>query len=108
MAQLVSAAQFDVFPNPDGNDSSRPFVLVVQFDHLQHLRTRVVMPLMPSPRVPLPARLAPRLDVAGQSLMLSGAEIATVDIALLKSRVANLSGDRDRIMAATDVLLFGI
>jgi len=108
VAKLVSARQFDVFPNPDGSDTSRPLIVIVQSDAIAHLRTRVVMPLMEPGTIRLAGRLTPRLEVAGRRMILSGSEVATIDSALLRDRIDNLEPDRDRILGATDILLFGI
>jgi len=108
VAELVSARQFDVFENPDSSDSLRPLIVVVQSDRLAHLRTRVVMPLIPPSQIKPAGRLTPTVTAAGRHMVLSGSEIATIDTAFLGKPIDNIEAERDRVLGATDVLFFGI
>ena len=101
--------QFDVMHNPmrTGRES-RPYVLVIQHDFLDELRTRVVVPLVVPSAMRMQSRLNPELDVLGQKLYLSPAEPFSLPTRLLRGPVANLEHERYRIVAALDLVFTGI
>lgn len=97
-------ARFDVYRNPDGAGC----LLDIQADLLSHLNTRVVVPLLPLPNAPQPARtLNPCFDIAEESLLMCTQFMAAVPANILKNPLASLSGRRDDIVAAIDLLMQG-
>lgn len=101
--------QFDVFAKP--SEASRdfaPFVIVLQSDLTMTKTTVVVAPLMLPDRLPEPSRLFPRMHVGETPLVLSTSELAGIGRKQLRQHVTNLSGSRDAIIAALDLLFTGI
>lgn len=98
-------ARFDVFSAPPGDVG---FVLVVQTEFLDHLHTRVIVPLLPPALVPAPTRdLNPIFTIGSAALLLGTQFINTIDRRLLKQPVGNLASERDAITRALDLLLTG-
>jgi len=104
-------AQFRVYQNPRATGRERiPFVLDVQSDMVELLPTRMVIPLVrdrlfPARRVP---RLNPAFNIKGQPVVLSPAEMGAVAASALHEPLADLSAQRNEIIAALDVLFTGI
>ena len=97
-------ARFDVYRNPDGAGC----LLDIQADLLSHLNTRVVVPLLPRSNAPQPARtLNPCFDIAEESLLMCTQFMAAVPANLLRNPLTSLSGRRDDIVAAIDLLMQG-
>jgi toxin CcdB len=103
-------SQFDVYRNPDRDTQARiPYVVVLQSGLLQGLDHHVVAPLRiaeDAAVVPV-LRLNPMTIVAGQRFHIRVQDIATVPRRMLKSPVANLSSQREEILAALDFLFTG-
>lgn len=103
-------AQFDVFPNTDVETAADiPYVLDVQSSFLYRLSTAVVIPLArPEVLETLPIlRLNPSVVVAGTALIALTQDMAPIPRRLLKTPVANLSAQREEILAAIDFLFTG-
>lgn len=97
-------ARFDVYRNPDGTGC----LLDIQADLLSHLNTRVVVPLLPLSKSPQPARtLNPCFTIAEETLVMSTQFMAAVPANILKHPLTSLSGKRDDIVAAIDLLMQG-
>jgi toxin CcdB len=97
-------ARFDVYRNPAGAGC----LLDIQADLLSHLNTRVVVPLLPLSSAPQPARsLNPGFDIAEETLVMCTQFMAAVPANILKNPLASLSGRRDDIVAAIDLLMQG-
>jgi toxin CcdB len=109
MARVVVAHQFDVFANPSARGRrERPFLIVIQSDLVGDTRTRVAAPLVAKSEIrPIP-RLNPIFRVNGQELHFHPLEIAHIPKELLRTPVANLEAERDRIIAALDMVFTGI
>lgn len=103
-------AQFDIHRNH--NPETRrlfPYLLDVQSDLLDIVATRVVVPLAREEAVGKPAqKLNPRFRVEGATLIMDTAEIAGVPRRILGEMVGSLSHRRGEVIAALDVLFFGI
>lgn len=85
-----------------------PYLLDVQADLLSNLRTRVVVPLIPLARFGTPmSRLNPIFEIEGDEMVMSTAEIAGVEAALLGDTVASLEHERYTITQALDFLFQG-
>jgi toxin CcdB len=96
--------RFTVYRNPD----SEGYLLDVQANILDHLNTRVVVPLLPLPSAPKPAKtLNPVFDVMGTSVVMVTQFMAAVPISLLKSPESSLEFSRNEITAALDFVLQG-
>ncbi len=97
-------ARFDVYPNADGPG----YMLDVQADILGGLNTRLVVPLLPLPTAPVPAkRLNPVFHIEGEPVVMVTQFMAAVPCTLLRSPVTNLAGQDSAIMAALDMALVG-
>lgn len=97
--------RFDVFRfNEDV-----PLVVEVQADLLSHLRSVVVVPLMPitDGRGLELARLCPTVRVGGEPYRLMTTDIAGIPRTLLGEKVSNLTEQRDVLVAALDFLMDG-
>jgi toxin CcdB len=86
-------AQFDVHRSP-GRSSAVPYVVVVQSKSLDHLPTRVVIPLA---RIEEFSRITPQLtptfDLSGAKVVLLAWQIQTVRATSLGPLVTSLADD---------------
>jgi len=107
-------AQFDIYPNPGSLKADVPYLVAIQNDHITaYTGATVVIPLR-AKMAPVPV-LAPFVEVPGVSLgngpssgllVLSTAEIFTIDTARLKSPIGRLSSaDRAKIKPALDKVI---
>lgn len=96
-------ARFGVYRLPDGS-----LVLDCQSDHVDHLGTRLVVPLLPPYDMPaaLPA-LHPCFDIEGERLMMATHLAGAVHSRLLKQPVTMLHRCQDAITRVLDILLTG-
>ncbi len=100
--------QFDVFANPSKISSKfAPLLIVLQSSLTQTRATVVGAPLVLPNRIPERTRLFPILRVRSADLVLSTNELGAIGVKLLGDPVANLEGERDRIIAAIDMLFSG-
>ncbi|SEQ76546.1 CcdB family protein [Sphingobium sp. YR768] len=83
-------------------------VLDCQSDHVDHLGTRLVVPLLPPADMPaaLPA-LHPSFVIEGERLMMATHLAGAVHSRLLKQPVTILDDHHAAIMRAIDILLTG-
>ena len=103
-------SHLDVYLNRDARTSkSRPYVVELQSGLLDKLPTTVIAPLAKPQSVDRLSilRLNPSVSVKGMTLILLTQDHAAIPRALLKSPVANLSPQRDEIIAALDFLFTG-
>jgi toxin CcdB len=102
--------QFDVVVNPDPLDTAhRPYLISLQSDLISELRSIVVAPLVPHERMKGAKRLNPVVTVEGSDYWLATHELFAIDQRMLSpTPVANLSNDRDAIIAALDIVFTGI
>ena len=97
-------ARFGVSKNPDGVG----YLLDVQADLLDHLNTRVVVPLLPLELAPIPAKtLNPVFNVEGTPVSMVTQFMAAVPVKMLKTTLLSLESDRNDITAALDLLFQG-
>jgi toxin CcdB len=97
-------ARFDVYPNPSGSG----YLLDVQASLLDHLNTRVVVPLLPAAAAPAPAAtLNPAFRIAESEVLMLTQFMAAVPTKILRQPVLNLDARRDEIVAAMDLLFQG-
>ena len=102
-------ARFDVYRN--ANKATRdefPYLLDVQADLFEDLRSRVVVPLMTRAAVPSPmTRLNPVFTVEGKSVVMGTTDIAGIPASALGPKVASLARHNVAIVGAIDFLLTG-
>ena len=96
-------ARFDVYPGARG----KGYLLDCQADVLDHLETRVVVPLMPAAGLPAATRLNPVFDVQGNRVVMSTQLVFAIPVQHLQSSVASLAADHIGITNALDMLLTG-
>lgn len=97
-------ARFEVYKNLHGLGC----LLDVQADLLNHLNTRVVVPLLPTAMAPQPAHtLNPNFEIAGEQLVMLTQFMAAVPLNILGIPIASLQSQRDEIVAAVDFLMQG-
>jgi toxin CcdB len=103
-------AQFDVYPNPNPASRARiPFLVALPSDLLGTFDATVVAPLRIKTEhdmVPV-LRLNPMVHIDDQTYILRPQELAAILTRSLKAPVANLSTQRDEILAALDFLFTG-
>jgi len=103
-------AQFDVYPNPNPASRSRvPFLVALPSDLLGTFDATVVAPLrLKANTEAIPVlRLNPLVQIDGTEYFLRPQELAAIATRSLKNPVANLSPQRDEILAALDFLFTG-
>lgn len=101
--------QFDVFSNPiAGASRPFPFVVLLQSDLVETGDDRVVAPLaLRWTDASLDWKLMPFVTVDGRECHILVPGLSTVQARRLKSAIANLAPERDRIVAALDYLFLG-
>lgn len=96
-------AQYSVYRNPDGG-----YLLTVQADLLNHLNTRMVVPLLQIDAAPKPAgTLNPVFQINGTSHVMVTQFMAAVPAAILKEPTGSLDAHRLEIVSAIDLLMQG-
>jgi toxin CcdB len=103
-------AQFDVYPNPNPASRARvPYLVALPSDLLGTFDATVVAPLrFKADRAVIPVvRLNPTVRIGSKEYFLRPQELAAIATRLLKKPVANLSAQRDEILAALDFLFTG-
>ena len=96
--------KYDVFANPNGDG----YLLEVQTDLLDELKTRVVVPLIPhSSEIKTLRRLNPVFTIGGKQYAMFTHLIATVPASRLAEPRTNLGRLHDQIVAALDMLFQG-
>ena len=96
-------ARFDVYPGARG----KGYLLDCQADLLDHLETRVVVPLLPAAGLPAATRLNPMFEVEGTPVVMSTQLIFAIPVQHLAPGVASLAPQHVTIMNALDMLLTG-
>lgn len=101
--------QFDVFENPARNGrEQRPYLIVVQHDFFDDRPTRVVVPLVTATAIRPELRLNPIVTVLRENYIVSPTEMVTISVRFLRDPIANLEAERDRIVAALDLVFTGL
>lgn len=103
------AAQFDIVENLDRvSRGAYPYLVILQHDHAESARTVVAAPLAPPPLNPVKPRLHPPITVDGRRHVIFVAQLAAISKAQVGKVVGTASSERDRIVAAIDMLFTGI
>ncbi|MEO9340909.1 CcdB family protein [Mesorhizobium sp. SB112] len=96
-------ARYDVYPNPNGG-----FVVDVQADLLDGLKTQIGVPLLPLNDAPKPARrLTPVFAIDGEQYVLVTQFLAPIPLSVLVFPIAGLARQSDEITAALDMAFHG-
>ncbi len=97
-------AQYDVYSNPFGDG----YLLNIQTDLLDHLNTRVVIPLLPAEIAHKEAgALSPNFEIDRHSCVLATQLIATIPTSCLNKPVCNIENRFADITGALDFLFQG-
>ena len=97
-------ARFDVYRDPDGSG----YLLDVQADLLNHLNTRIVVPLMLPADAPKPAKgLNPVYMIGETAVVMMTQFLSAVPISALREQVATLDQHHTEIVDAMGLLLQG-
>lgn len=98
-------ARFDAYRSKAG----KAMLLDCQADLLSDLETRLVVPLLPQPDAPAPARnLNPSFEIAGESYVMVTQYAAAMEVRELGPKAASLADHSHEIMNALDFLLTGV
>jgi toxin CcdB len=104
-------AQFQAYENRNLSSCKRyPYLLDIQSDLLDELRTTVVVPLSPAAQAESVRMtyLNPIIEIDGERYIALTQELAGIERKRLGKAVHDLGKYRDRIMAAVDFLITGI
>jgi len=104
-------AQFRAYENPNkATRKTYPYLLDIQSNLLDELRTTVVIPLSPSALVGAAAitKLCPTLKIEGKNYVALTQQMAGVDRKILGKEVCDLSRYRSEIVVALDFIISGI
>ncbi len=104
-------AQFNAYENRNPASRHRyPYLLDIQSDLLEELRTTVVVPLCPVTQAESVRMtyLNPVIEIDGEHYIAMTQELAGIERKRLGESVHDLGIYRDRIMAAVDFLITGI
>ncbi|TIW16544.1 MAG: plasmid maintenance protein CcdB [Mesorhizobium sp.] len=97
-------ARYDFYRNP----GSGGYLLDVQSDLLEHLDTKVVVPLLPPNIAPLPARrLNPIFRIDGEDHVMVTQFMSALTASELRAAEGNLARHHGDIVAALDMLFQG-
>jgi len=103
------SSQFDVYHHPDGGRGGYPLLVCLQSDIAGVANTVVIAPLAPSGVVAgLNPRAFPEVLFEGSAYRVMIPQLAAVSRKLLKAYAGNLQGERDKLLAAIDLLFTGI
>ena len=101
--------QFDVVRSPvSAWRTDKPYLVSVQHDLFFDSKTRVLAALVIPGSVRPTTRLYPQFLILGQQLTLTPDDLVTLGVRLLGSPVASLKSERERVIAAIDMVLTGI
>lgn len=96
-------ARFDVFRMAGGE-----LVVDCQAELLSHLKTRLVVPLMPPESGPEPiARLNPVMQFEEREVVFYADLAAAVPLRDFRSKAGTLAAEEYRLLAALDMLIVG-
>ena len=99
-------ARFDVYANPVVAERKHtPYFLDVQNDYIDHIATRVVVPLRREAAFgPRPRNLNPLVQVNADSVVMDTAAIGAVPSSELRKPLANLRDAGATVQEALDTL----
>jgi toxin CcdB len=104
-------AQFIAYQNPNkATKKTYPYLLDIQSNLLDDLRTTVVIPLCPMSLTDKATitKLCPILAIEGKDYMALTQQIAGIDRKFLGKEICDVSARRSEIIAAVDFIISGI
>ncbi len=104
-------AQFKAYANPNrATKKSYPYLLDIQSNLLDDLRTTIVIPLAPADTMgdAVITKLCPVLEIAASHYVALTQQIAGVDRKALGKEVCDLACYRSEIIAALDFAIAGV
>lgn len=102
-------AQFTLYHNANRQTQSRyPFLLDIQSDFLDELKTRLVVPVIRLAEQKIITRLNPIFEWEQQQYLLVVQEMAAIPTKNIGAKVTELETFRGEILAAVDLLITGI
>lgn len=104
-------SQFTVYKNKNPKTRKTfPYLLDIQSDLLDQLRTTVVIPLgkYPAIKEQVITKLCPIVEIDGVKYAALTQQLAGIDRTLLGAEVANISGYRPVFIDAIDLVVSGI
>lgn len=106
----MSTSQYEVFENPIPRARRAfPFVSILQSDLADTGSDRIIAPLVPCARISgVVGRLMPIVKVLGVDHVLVVPRMVPVTAADLRAAKDSLSGYRNEIVAALDLLFLGV
>jgi len=98
--------RFDVYANPEVAERKlTPYLMDLQNNHIDHLATRVVVPLRREVAFGPRARyLNPMFSIGGDNVVMDTAALGAVPLSELRKPVANLGTHRAEVQEALDTL----
>jgi toxin CcdB len=104
-------SQFTVYKNKNSRTKKTfPFLLDVQSDLLDQLRTTIVIPLgkYSTVKEQVITKLCPIIEIAGTKYAALTQQIAGIERASLGTKVTNISDYRSEFIDAIDLIISGI
>lgn len=104
-------AQFAVYENPNPKTrKTYPYLLDIQSQLLDELRTTVVIPLSPVKIAGSAAisKLCPVVEIDNKSYIVMTQQLAGIDRTILGRAICDLSDYRSDIIVAVDFIISGI
>jgi toxin CcdB len=98
--------RFDVYANPEAAERKlTPYLMDLQNNHIDHLATRVMVPLRREAAFGPRARyLNPLFSIGGDNVVMDTAALGAVPLCELRKPVANLGAHRAEVQEALDTL----
>lgn len=100
--------QFDVCGNMLAGREDKPYLVCIQHHRLDHLQTRILAPLISGRTIEDDIRLHPAFRIGGKTVYLDPTDLVTLPVRRLGVAIDNLEADRDKIIAALDLVFTGI
>lgn len=102
-------AQFDVHAVPAADADYAPYLVELQSDLVAGLDTVIVAPLVRRADAgPIVHHLNPVIRLGDEELVLRIGELVSLPRTALSRKVGSVKSDREALMAAIDVVFFGI
>ena len=102
-------SQFDVFLNPSpASRRVRPYVVCLESPLFGGSAQRIVAPLVSRREFTRPSRITPAVRLDDEEYVVMIPSLASLPARGLAQRVANLQNHRDQLLAAVDLLFYGV
>lgn len=109
ISMTTMSRQFDVYRNPFRMArATRPFLVDLQHGFWFDMKSRIVATLAVRAIIGLSPRLHPPVIVDGQTYYFDPTDIAALPLARLRNPVTNLEAEREKFIAALDLVFTGI